>query len=40
LDYVADVIIELYRKRETIRGVKLVWEAPLLRHFTAKFERV
>ena len=38
LDYVADVIIELHRKRETIRGVKMVYEAPLLRHFTAKFE--
>ncbi len=38
LDYVADVIIELHRKRETLRGVKMVYEAPLLRHFTAKFE--
>lgn len=38
LDYVADVIGEVYRQRETIRGVKMVWEAPLLRHFTARFE--
>lgn len=39
LDYVADVISELYRRREQIRGVRLVYEAPLLRHFTARFER-
>lgn len=40
LDYVADMVIELYRKRESVRGVRIVSEAPLLRHFTAKFERV
>jgi len=40
LDYVAEVIGEVYRQREAIRGVKIVWEAPLLRHFTAKFEMV
>jgi tryptophanase len=40
LDYVAEVIGEVYRQREAIRGVKIVWEAPSLRHFTAKFEMV
>ena len=40
LDYVADVICEVYRNREKLRGVRIAYEAPLLRHFTAKFERV
>ena len=37
LDYVAEVIIDLHRKRERVRGVKMIWETPLLRHFTARF---
>lgn len=37
LDYVADVIIELYRKRDQIRGMRYTYEPPFLRHFTARF---
>lgn len=40
LDYVAEVIAKVYERRASVRGVKMVWEAPLLRHFTAKFEMV
>lgn len=40
LDYVADVIIELYRKRETIKGMRITYEPPFLRHFRARFEFV
>jgi len=40
LDYVADVIVNLFKNREKIRGVKIVHEPPQLRHFTAKFEVV
>jgi len=40
LDYVADVIIELYRKREQVRGMRYTYEPPFLRHFTARFEFV
>jgi tryptophanase len=40
LDYVADSIIELYQKRETLRGLKIVYETRFLRHFTARFELV
>ncbi|MBC7262432.1 MAG: tyrosine phenol-lyase, partial [Chloroflexi bacterium] len=40
LDYVADVIIELYRNREQIRGMRYTYEPPFLRHFTARFEFV
>jgi tryptophanase len=39
-DYVADVIVKLYQQRDKIRGDRIVHEAPLLRHFTARFEMV
>ncbi len=38
LEYVAEVIERLYRERESVRGLKMVYEAPVLRHFTARFE--
>ncbi len=40
LDYVADVIISIHQQRDKIRGLKIVQEAPTLRHFTARFEWV
>jgi tyrosine phenol-lyase len=39
IDYVIEVIMEVWHKRESIRGLKLTYEPPFLRHFTAKFER-
>ena len=38
IDYVVEVILEVWRKRDSIRGLKLTYEAPFLRHFTAKLE--
>lgn len=38
LDYVAEVLVNLYQDREKIRGVKIAHAASQLRHFTAKFE--
>ena len=35
IDYVAEVVIETYRKKQYIKGHKIAYEAPLLRHFTA-----
>jgi tryptophanase len=40
LDYVADTIIGLYEKKETLTGVRIVYEAQFLRHFTARFELI
>lgn len=37
ITYVAESIIELYRRREVIHGLSLTYEAPVLRHFTARF---
>jgi tyrosine phenol-lyase len=36
--YVADSVIELYNNREKLRGLRLTYEAPVLRHFTARLE--
>lgn len=38
LDYVVDTCARVKEKRGSLRGVKIVHEPPLLRHFTAKFE--
>ena len=40
IDYVAEVIIEVFENRKSTRGLRIVEEAPLLRHFTAKLEQV
>jgi tyrosine phenol-lyase len=38
IDYVIEVILEVWRKRDQIRGLRISSEAPFLRHFTAKLE--
>ncbi len=40
VDYVVEVILEVWRKRSSICGLTLTHEAPFLRHFTAKLEPV
>lgn len=40
IDYVAEVIIEVHNKRDVIRGLKIIEEAPMLRHFTAKLKPI
>jgi tryptophanase len=37
IDYVVEATINVYRRREALRGLKLVEAPPTLRHFTAKF---
>jgi len=39
IDYVVEAIVEVFQRRDQIRGFKIVYEAPTLRHFTARFER-
>jgi tryptophanase len=39
VDYLVEVILEVWRKRAGIRGMRLTFEAPFLRHFTARMER-
>ena len=38
IDFVVEIILEVWKKREQIQGMKLTYEAPFLRHFTAKLE--
>jgi tryptophanase len=40
MDYVVECIAEVFAQRESIRGVRIVKEPPMLRHFTATFEPV
>ncbi len=40
IDYVVEIILDVWKKRETIRGLRLTYEAPFLRHFTARLEPV
>lgn len=40
IEYVAEVVSVVYNSRENLRGMKITWEAPYLRHFTAHLEYV
>ena len=40
IDYVVEVILEVWKRREKIRGLKLSYEAPFLRHFTARLQPI
>ncbi len=36
IDYVVEAILEVWARRESLRGLRIVEQAPFLRHFTAK----
>ncbi|HZE27320.1 MAG TPA: hypothetical protein VE083_08035 [Terriglobales bacterium] len=40
VDYVVEVILEVWKNRDRIQGLKLSHETPFLRHFTARLEPV
>ncbi len=40
VDYVVEIILQVWKNRENIRGLKLEYEAPFLRHFTARLQPV
>jgi tryptophanase len=40
IDYLVEVILEVFKKKEQIKGMRLTYEAPFLRHFTAHLEPV
>jgi len=37
-DYLIEVILEVAQRKESLKGMKIVWEPKALRHFTAQFE--
>ncbi|MEO8712206.1 MAG: tryptophanase, partial [Parafilimonas sp.] len=40
IDYVAEVIIEVFNNREKIKGLEIEYEAPALRHFTVRMKEL
>ena len=40
MNYVAEALINLHKTSEKIKGLKITYEAPVLRHFTARLEEV
>jgi tryptophanase len=41
MDYVAAVVRNVFERRNSIkRGLKIKWEAPIMRHFTVRLERL
>ena len=40
IDYVVEAILRVSERREEIRGLEIVEQAPMLRHFTARFARI
>ncbi len=38
IDYVLEVILEVFKNRDKLKGLEITYEAPMLRHFTAKFK--
>ncbi len=38
--YVAESVIQLYREADRLRGLRITYEAPVLRHFTARLEEL
>ncbi|MEJ5287127.1 MAG: tryptophanase [Bacteroidota bacterium] len=40
LTYVADVVGEVYKRKDELKGMKITYEVPYLRHFTAHLEYI
>ncbi len=40
IDYVVECVESVFQKREEIKGMRIVYEPPVLRHFTARFDPV
>jgi tyrosine phenol-lyase len=40
VDYVVEAILQLWARREGVRGYRFLEQAPMLRHFTARFEEI
>jgi tryptophanase len=40
MDYVVEAVLHVWEQRELLRGFRIVEQAPVLRHFTARFEEL
>jgi len=37
VDYVVEVVTDVFQRRDQLRGMRIVEQPPMLRHFTARF---
>ena len=40
VDYVVEAILNVHSRREQLRGYRIVWQTPFLRHFSCHFEPI
>jgi tryptophanase len=40
MDYIVECVEAVLQRREKIKGIRIIYEPPFLRHFTARFEPV
>jgi tryptophanase len=40
IDYVVEAAADVYRQRDTLVGLRMTWEPPYLRHFSARFQEL
>jgi len=40
IDYLIEIILEVFNNHNKLRGYKITYEAPILRHFTAEFKPI
>lgn len=38
IDYVVEVLLDVFARRELIRGLRMVYKASFLRQFTSRYE--
>jgi tryptophanase len=38
-DYVIEVLLQVWQERNRLRGFRLIYETPFLRHFSARLEQ-
>jgi len=40
IDYLIEIILEVFNRRDNLGGYEITYEAPMLRHFTADFKPI
>jgi tyrosine phenol-lyase len=40
VDYVAEVVLQVWNRRDQLKGLRITYSAPYLRHFTARLETI